>query len=107
MKKFKIKKGDRVIVTAGRSKGVVGEILRVDRADERVVVQGANLVKRHQRPSAQNPEGGIVEMEAPVHISNVAHVDPEAGDQPTRVGYRFVEGRKVRYAKRSGAPIDS
>jgi large subunit ribosomal protein L24 len=106
MKKFKIKKGDRVIVISGRSKGVVGEVLKVERDDDRVVVQGANLVKRHQRPSAQNPQGGIVEMEAPLHISNVAHVDPESGDTPTRVGYRFVEGRKVRYAKRSGAQID-
>jgi len=107
MKKFNIKKGDRVIVTTGRSKGMIGEVLKVDREDERVVVQGANLVKRHQRPSAQNPQGGITEMEAPIHISNVAHVDPEERDKPTRVGYRFVEGRKVRYAKRSGAPIDS
>jgi large subunit ribosomal protein L24 len=107
MKKFKIKKGDRVIVVAGRSKGVVGEVLKVDRAEDRVVVQGANVVKRHQRPSQQNPQGGISEMEAPIHVSNVAHVDPEADDKPTRVGYRFVEGRKVRYAKRSGAPIDS
>lgn len=106
MKKFKIKKGDRVIVISGRSKGVVGEVLKVEREDDRVVVQGANLVRRHQRPSAQNPQGGIVEMEAPIHISNVAHVDPESGDTPTRVGYRFVEGRKVRFAKRSGAPID-
>ena len=105
MKKFKIKKGDRVVVTTGRDRGKQGEVLRVLRSEDRLVVQGVNLVKRHQRPSARHP-GGIVEQEATIHISNVAHVDP-AGGGPTRVGYRTLEdGRKVRFAKRSGEVID-
>jgi len=103
--KFKIRKGDQVIVTTGRDKGKRGEVLRVLRAEERVLVQGVNMVKRHQRPSATSP-GGIVEKEAPVHISNVAHIDPSTG-KPTRVGYKVIEGdRKVRVARRSGEVID-
>jgi large subunit ribosomal protein L24 len=104
-KKFKIKKGDRVVVITGRDRGRQGEVLRVLRQDDRLVVQGVNLVKRHQRPSAGHP-GGIVDKEAPIHISNVAHVDPDGG-RPTRVGYRLLDdGRKVRFAKRSGEVID-
>ena len=105
MKKFKIKKGDRVVVTTGRNRGRQGEVLRVLRDDDRVIVQGVNEVKRHQRPSAQHP-GGIVEKEASIHISNVAHVDPRE-NIATRVGYRTLEdGRKVRFAKRSGEVLD-
>lgn len=105
MKKFKIKKGDRVVVTTGRDRGRQGEVLRVLRADDRVIVQGVNVVKRHQRPSAQHP-GGILEKEASIHISNVAHVDP-SNNTATRVGYRTLEdGRKVRFAKRSGEVLD-
>jgi len=104
-KKFKIKRGDQVVVTTGRDRGKRGEVLRVLRAEGRLVVQGVNMVKRHQRPSAGHP-GGIIDKEAPIHISNVAHLDP-ASQQPTRVGYRFLEdGRKVRFAKRSGEVID-
>lgn len=104
-KKFKIKKGDKVTVITGRDKGKKGEVLRVVRENDRVVVQGVNIVKRHQRPTASTP-GGIVEQEAPIHISNVAHIDPKS-DQPTRVGFRVEEGgRKVRVAKRSGEVID-
>ena len=104
--KFKIRKGDRVIVTSGREKGKTGEVLRVLRQDDRVLVQGVNMVKRHTRPS-QFSAGGIIEKEAPLHISNLAHIDPKT-DKPTRVGYRITdEGRKVRYAKRSGEPIDT
>ena len=104
-KKFKIKKGDQVIVVTGRDRGKQGEVLRVLRAEDRLVVQGVNMVKRHQRPSAGHP-GGIIDKEAPIHISNVAHIDP-AGRAPTRVGYKFLEdGRKVRFAKRSGEVID-
>ena len=104
-KKFKIKKGDKVTVITSRDKGKKGEVLRVVREDDRVVVQGVNIVKRHQRPTASTP-GGIVEQEAPIHISNVAHIDPKS-DQPTRVGFRVEEGgRKVRVAKRSGEVID-
>ncbi|HEX6141864.1 MAG TPA: 50S ribosomal protein L24, partial [Geminicoccaceae bacterium] len=82
MKKFKIKKGDRVVVTTGRDRGKQGEVLRVLRDEDRLVVQGVNVVRRHQRPSARTP-GGIVEKEATIHISNVAHVDPSTG-RPTR-----------------------
>lgn len=103
--KFKIKKGDKVVVTTGRDKGKEGEVLRVLREDERVLVQGVNLVKRHTAPSQMSP-GGIVEKEAPVHISNVALIDPKSS-KPTRVGYRFdKDGQKIRVAKRSGETLD-
>ena len=103
--KFKIRKGDKVVVLTGRDKGKNGEVLRVLRKDERVLVQGVTVVKRHQRPAPGNP-GGIVEREAPVHISNVAHVDP-SDDRPTRVGFKTVDGdRKVRFSKRTGELID-
>lgn len=104
--KRKVRKGDRVIVRTGRDKGKTGEILHVLTKRERVVVQGVNMVKRHTRPS-QASAGGIVEKEASIHISNVAHIDPKTS-LPTRVGYKFLEdGRKVRYAKRSGEVIDT
>jgi large subunit ribosomal protein L24 len=105
VKKFRIKRGDRVVVITGRDRGRQGEVLRVLRKDDRVVVQGVNVVKRHQRPTAGHP-GGILEKEAAIHISNVAHVDPASG-QPTRVGFKTLDdGRKVRFAKRSGETID-
>ena len=105
MKKFKIRKGDQVVVTTGKDRGKTGEVLRVLRKDERVLVQGVNLVKKHQRQTARQ-EGGIVEVEAPVHISNVAHVDPTDG-KAARVGWKVVEGdRKVRFSRRSGEMID-
>jgi large subunit ribosomal protein L24 len=105
MRKFKIKRGDKVVVTTGRDRGKQGEVLRVLRAEERLVVQGVNMVKRHTRQSARHP-GGMVEKEASIHISNVAHLDP-ASNQPTRVGYKFLDdGSKVRVAKRSGEVID-
>ena len=104
--KFKIKKGDRVVVTTGKERGKTGDVLRVLRSEQRVLVQGVNMVQRHTRPSQFNA-GGIVEKEAPLHISNVAHIDPKSS-QPTRVGYRTTDdGRKLRYAKRSGEPIDT
>ncbi len=104
-KKFKIKKGDKVIVVTGRDKGKTGEVMRVLRSDDRVLVQGVNIVKRHNRPTQVSP-GGILEKEAPIHISNVAHVDPKE-DKPTRVGLRIDDaGRKIRFAKRSGEAID-
>jgi large subunit ribosomal protein L24 len=103
--KLKIKKGDRVVVLSGRSKGKIGEVLKVMPKENRAIVQGANTVKRHTRPS-QGVPGGIVEKEAPIHVSNIAHIDP-TNDLPTRVGYRFLDdGRKVRFAKRSGEMID-
>ena len=101
----KVKKGDRVIVTAGRNKGVQGEVLKVIPAEDRVLVQGVNVVKRHQRPGQMDP-GGIKTFEAPIHISNVAIRDPRDG-KPTRVGFKTDEhGRKTRDAKRSGESID-
>jgi len=104
--KFKIKKGDKVVIVSGRDKGKSGEVLRVVRADNRVVVQGVNMMKRHTAPRPGEP-GGIVEREAAIHVSNVAHVDPKS-QQATRVGYRFLEdGRKVRFAKRSGEILDA
>ena len=101
----KIKKGDRVVVMTGKSKGHVGEVVRVLPDEDRVIVSGANMVMRHQRQSMQ-AQGGIVPKEAPLHVSNVAHVDPK-DDKPTRVGFKFLEnGKKVRYAKKSGEVID-
>ena len=103
--KLKIKRGDSVVVIAGRSKGIRGDVLKVFPAENRVIVQGANLVKRHTKPTQFN-QGGIVEKEAPIHVSNVAIADPESGE-PTRVGYKWLDDRrKVRFAKRSGEVID-
>jgi len=103
--KFKIKKGDRVVVITGRDKGKTGEVLRVLREEARVVVQGINMVKRHTKPSAAST-GGIVEKEAALHISNVAHVDPKTS-KATRIGYKVLDGgRKVRVARKSGETID-
>lgn len=102
---MKIKKGDRVIVLTGRDKGKQGEVLRVLPKDNRAYVSGVNMVKRHQRPSQFNP-GGIIDKEAAIDLSNLAHIDPKT-DQPTRVGFKTLEdGRKVRFAKRSGEIID-
>ncbi len=103
--KLKIKKGDRVVVIAGRDKGKRGEILQVIPSENRAVVQGVNVVRRHQKQTAQQ-EGGIISKELPIHISNVAVEDPADGS-PSRVGYKFTDdGRKVRFAKRSGETID-
>lgn len=103
--KLKIRKGDRVVVITGRSKGKTGEVLKVMPKENRAVVQGVNMVKRHTRPT-QMSGGGIVEKEGPIHISNLAHVDPKSGE-PTRVGFKILaDGRKVRFAKRSGEMID-
>ena len=104
----KIKKGDKVIVLAGRDKGRSGEVIEVRPADDRALVRGVNMVKRHQRQTAQQ-EGGIISKESTIHLSNLALADPKDG-KPTRVGFKFVgEGadrKKVRIAKRSGAEID-
>jgi large subunit ribosomal protein L24 len=101
----KIKKGDNVVVLAGRDKGRSGEVLQVMPKDERAIVRGVNLVKRHTRPAGQN-EGGIISKEATIHLSNLAVADPNGG-KPTRVGFKILEdGRKVRFAKRSGEVID-
>ncbi len=102
--KLKIRKGDRVIVITGRDKGKTGEVVKVMPTDSRVIVRGVNMIKRHTKPSAAN-SGGIVEREAGIHVSNVAHVDPKTG-KPTRVGFKFEGERKVRVARRSGETID-
>jgi large subunit ribosomal protein L24 len=102
----KYKKGDRVQVIAGKDKGKQGEILLVLRAKERAVVRGVNVARRHTRASQTSP-GGIVDKEMPIAVSNLAHIDPK-DDKPTRVGFKFLDdGRKVRFAKRSGEVIDS
>ena len=101
--KLKIKKGDEVIIVTGKDKGKKGTVLEVLPMESRVKVQGVNLVKRHRRPTQTAP-GGIDSVEASMHISNVAHVDPDSG-KATRVGYRFEEGNKVRVAKASGKVI--
>ena len=104
-KRFRLRKGDDVVVISGRDKGKTGSILRVIRSEDRVIVDGINMVKRHTRPSQGQP-GGIVDKEAPIHISNVDLDDPKDGSA-TRVGYKFLEdGRKVRVAKQSGEVID-
>ena len=103
--KMKIRKGDQVVVITGRDRGKKGEVVRVLPSENRVVVQGVNMIKRHTRPSAGSP-GGIVEREAPIHVSNLAIEDPRDG-APSRVGFKVLEdGRKVRFAKRSGEVID-
>lgn len=101
----KVKRGDTVVVLSGKDRGKSGEVLRVIPKENRVVVQGVNVVKRHQRPSMAQ-QGGIVEKEAPIHVSNVGLADPKDG-APTRVGFRVLDdGRKVRVARRSGETID-
>ena len=106
MRKRKIRKDDEVIVLTGRDKGKRGAVLRIITKTDRVLVEGVNVTKRHVKPTQTDPQGGIVEREAPVHISNVALIDPES-DRPTRVRYKNLEdGRKVRVAARSGEVID-
>jgi large subunit ribosomal protein L24 len=104
----RIKKGDRVVVIAGRDKGRTGEIIEMRRAEGRALVRGINMVKRHQQQSATQ-EGGIITKEAPIHLSNIALADPKDG-KPTRVGFKFIGSgdakKKVRVAKRSGVEID-
>ena len=105
MPTLKIKKGDNVVVMTGRDKGKTGEVLRVFPVELRAIVQGVNLAKRHTKPRMGDP-GGIVEKELTIHISNIAHVDPQSR-KPTRVGFRRLgDGRKVRFARRSGEVID-
>ena len=101
----KIKKGDKVVVLTGRDKGRTGEVFQVMPKENRALVRGVNLVKRHQRQT-MNQEGGIIQKEAPIHLSNLALADPKDG-KPTRVGFKILDdGRKVRFAKRSGDLID-
>ncbi|MBQ1276728.1 MAG: 50S ribosomal protein L24 [Flavobacteriales bacterium] len=104
MTKLKIKKGDKVVVISGGSKGKEGEVIRVMPQDNKAIVEGVNLVSKHTKPSAKNPQGGIVKTEAPIHISNLALVDPKSG-KATRVGYKMEDGKKVRVSKKSGEAI--
>lgn len=109
-----IKTGDTVVIIAGGAQFTVdkkgnklrntGRVLKVK--GDRVIVEGVNKVKKHERPKQENEKGGIIEMEAPIHVSNVALIDPKT-KAPTRVGYRIENGKKVRYAKKSGATIDT
>ena len=104
MASFKIKKGDRVVVLSGRDKGKRGEVIQVMPTEMRALVRGVNIVRRHQKQSASQ-EGGIISKEGPIQLSNLALEDPKDG-KPTRVGFKFLEdGRKVRFAKRSGEVI--
>jgi large subunit ribosomal protein L24 len=105
LKKLKIKKGDNVIVIAGDEKGQRGKVLSVNRETERAIVEGVNMVKKHTKPNAANPQGGIIAKEAPVHISNLMLIDPKEG-KATRIGRRLNDqGKLVRYAKKSGEEI--
>ena len=104
MAKLKIKKGDQVIVRTGKDKGRTGEVIEVRPTDNRVKVQGINMVTRHRRPTQTNA-GGIEQMEAPIHVSNIALIDPEI-NKATRVGYDMADGKKVRVARKSGKAID-
>jgi len=101
-----VKTGDMVKVIAGKDKGKTGRILKAFPKKQRVLVEGVNLVKKHTKPSQANPQGGIIEQEAPIHVSNVMPLDPKTGE-PTRVGYKVLpNGNKVRIAKKSGEPLD-
>jgi large subunit ribosomal protein L24 len=103
--KFKIKKGDNVVVITGRDKGRRGEVLRVLKDEGRLIVQGVHMMKRHAKPKPGDP-GGIVDKEGSIHISNVALLDPKS-DKPSRVGFKLLDdGTKVRFARRSGEVLD-
>lgn len=100
-----VKKGDKVMVITGKDKGKQGVILKAFPKKNRVLVEGVNIVKKHSKPSQSNPQGGIISQEAPIHVSNVMPLDPKTGE-PTRIGYKVVDGKKVRVAKKSGEILD-
>ena len=104
MAKYHIKKGDNVIVNAGDDKGKKGRVLEIIVKKGRAIVEGVNIIKKSTKPTAKYPQGGIVEMEAPINISNLSLIDPKSGTA-TRIGYRVVDGKKVRYSKKSGEEI--
>ncbi|MFS4417030.1 50S ribosomal protein L24 [Maribacter sp. 2307ULW6-5] len=104
MTKLKIKTGDTVRVMAGDHKGSEGQVMRVDIAKNRAIVEGVNMVSKHEKPSAKNPQGGITKKEAFIHISNLSLIDPKSGDA-TRVGYEVRDGKKVRFSKKSNEVI--
>jgi large subunit ribosomal protein L24 len=103
MDKWRVKKGDTVQIIAGKDKGIRGEILLVEREERRVVVKGANVCTRHKKPSMNDP-GGLVKKEKSIHVSNVMLID-STDDKPTRVGMKMVDGKKVRFSKRTGSVI--
>jgi len=104
-RKFHIKKGDTVVVITGEYKGQKGKVLQVLRDKERAIVEGINMVKKHTKPNSKHPQGGIIEQEAPIHISNLLVADPKDG-KPTRIGRKLnSKGKLVRYAKKSGEEI--
>lgn len=104
-KKIHIKKGDTVVVITGESKEQRGRVLEIDRKTQRALVEGVNIVSKHAKPDSQNPQGGIIKKEAPVHLSNLMLVDPSSGE-PTRVGRKYNDGKKlVRYSKKTGEEI--
>ena len=100
MGKLKIKSGDTVVVTAGDHKGSEGKVMSVSLLKNKAIVEGVNMVSKHEKPSAANPQGGIVKKEAPIHISNLSLVDPTSG-KATRVGFKMEDGKKVRFSKKS------
>ena len=104
MKKLHIKKGDTVYVNAGNDKGKTGKVLTVLPAKDRVIVEGVNVISKHTKPNSKQPQGGIIKQEAGIHISNVQLIDPQSG-KPIRVGYKFEDGKKIRFAKKSGEEI--
>ncbi|MDP5230341.1 MAG: 50S ribosomal protein L24 [Cellulophaga sp.] len=104
MKKLKIKVGDIVRIVSGDHKGTEGKIMKVDFEKNKAIVEGANLVSKHEKPSAKNPQGGIVKKEALIHISNLSLIDAKSGDT-TRVGYEVRDGKKVRFSKKSNEVI--
>lgn len=100
-----VKKGDKVKVLSGKDKGKQGTVLEAYPKLDRVLVEGVNMVKKHAKPSQDNPQGGILNIEAPIHVSNVLPIDPKSGE-PTRVGYEVRDGKKIRIAKKSGAELE-
>lgn len=104
MSKLNIKKGDNVYVLSGEDRGKTGRVLKVFIDKNRAIVEGVNFVTKAMKPNAKHPQGGLVKMEAPINVSNLSLIDPKSG-KPTRVGYRIEDGKKVRYAKKSGEEI--
>lgn len=103
---FKLTKGMQVIVLSGRERNKVGKILRIDRENDRVVIEGVNMIKRASRPSQNNPQGGFLEREAALHISNVAAIDPDS-KRPARIGFKTINGLKVRVSRASGKSVEA
>ncbi|WP_022794479.1 50S ribosomal protein L24 [Marinococcus halotolerans] len=103
--KLHVKQGEKVKVISGKDKGKEGVILKAMPAEERIIVEGVNIVKKHAKPSQENPQGGILNQEAAIHVSNVMPLDPKSGE-PTRVGHKVENGKKVRVAKKSGEALN-